>query len=120
MMTTNAIDLPVWSLRCLHSEWISYTVGLDEVIRDAHVNRAQGILFESWLPSLLAGRYAVTVREDVEQGTMIGLGLPTTNGRARTLFELPARRMGVDLDWIAKSAVLDLDMAIEELLGGES
>lgn len=117
-ITTPAIDLPTWTVRTLHSEWVGYVLRLDPVLRDGHTARVGGLGYERFLLALLGGQYLATMR-DVDDVLHVGLALPVNGPHDAIMFEIPARRAGVNIDWLTECAVLDIDAALAELMEDE-
>lgn len=115
-MTTVAItDVPRWTVQVLHSEFIGWLVDLDPVVRDAFIERTGGLSFDRFLLAMLNGRYVVDFSE-VDGEESVGLGVPLTSGKCWVLFSVPARRAGVNGDYVRTSLTLDFEAELAELL----
>jgi hypothetical protein len=112
------IDLPGSVLRTLHSAWTDWLLEAPPEVADAMADRCCGMNFRRFALALSAERLTVTQRLTDDDQLLIGIAVPTTDGKPWQLFELPPSHTGMSLEFLMRLSTHHIDEQLSQMLGG--
>lgn len=112
-------DLPGFVLRALHSGWTDWLLAAPSEVAEAMAERCCGLSFQRFALALSAQRLTVTQRLTDQGELLIGIAVPTSDGKPWHLFELTPGHTGMTFDFLATLSMHRIDESFTKMIEGE-